>query len=373
MISRAIGKVVSISNTANELTRVTVEVAGKDYPAINFNTITGKINLGDEVLLNTTAVNLKLGTGGSHFVMANLTSPNTEQQSESKKPGHIMKIRYTPNQIRVLSVEEQDSPFHQIMTNCTSLGGTPVICCSLHSMLPPATAAVKAYNKSYKVIYVMTDAASLPLGLSKMVQALKREQLLDGTISVGHAFGGDLEAVNIYSGLLAAKAVLDADIIVAGMGPGIVGTGTPFGFSGIEQANLIHAVHSLKGIPVAIPRLSFSDGRARHIGLSHHSRTVFGKATLVSTNIAMPLIEKAKHNLIIRQMQEAEIDLKHKIILEEGEPGLEILKQRDIKVTTMGRSIEEEPEFFLAASCSGRIAAKILTKEQLKYWEEQDR
>lgn len=372
MISRAKGKVVSISDTANELTRVTVEVAGKDYPAINFNTITGNVNLGDEVLLNTTAVNLKLGTGGSHFVMANLTSPSGEKLPEPEL-GHIMKIRYTPNQIRVLSAEEQDSPFHQLMTNCISLQGTPVVCCSLHSMLPPAAAAVKAYNKRYRVVYVMTDGAALPLGLSKMVQALRREKLLEGTVSVGHAFGGDLEAVNIYSGLLAAKAVLNADIIVAGMGPGIVGTGTPFGFSGIEQASLIHAVHSLEGIPVAVPRLSFADARARHIGLSHHSRTVFGKAALVSANIGMPLIGREKHNVIIRQMQEAGIDSKHKIVLEEGEPGLEMLKQCGIKVTTMGRSPYEEPEFFLAASCSGRIAAKIHTGEKLKYWEEKDR
>lgn len=371
MISRAKGKVVSITSKANGLTRFTVEVAGKDYPAINFDGITGNVNPNDEVLLNTTAVNLNLGTGGSHFVMANLTSA-TADKAPGTEPGHIMKIRYTPNQIRVLSVEEQDSPFHQVMSNCISLEGTPVVCCILHSMLPAAAAAVKAYNPEYRVIYVMTDGAALPLSLSKIVQSLRREQLIDGTVSAGHAFGGDLEAVNIYSGLLAAKAVLNADIIIAGMGPGIVGTGTPYGFSGIEQASLIHAVHSLEGVPVAVPRLSFADSRARHLGLSHHSRTVLGKATLVQAKIGLPLIEKEKQDLIIRQMQEAEIDSKHRIVLEEGESGLEILEQSGIKVTTMGRSAAEEPEFFLASSCSGRIAAKIRAGEKLNYLEEKD-
>jgi len=371
VISRAEGRVLRITGEAEGLTHLIVEVAGQDYPAINFDAITGTVKPGDLVLLNTTAVDLKLGTGGSHFVMANLTLPVAESAVDAK-PGHIMKMRYTPNQIKVLAAEEQDSPYHQVMAGCTSLNSAPVVCCSLHSMLPPAAAAVKAYNRELRVIYVMTDAAALPLGLSKMVQALKLEGLIEGTVTVGHAFGGDLETVNIYSGLLAAKELLKADVIVAGMGPGIVGTGTPYGFSGIEQAGLIHAAHSLEGIPVAIPRISFADKRERHRGLSHHSKTVFGRATLVAANISMPLIGKERFKTVIGQMQEAGITKKHKIVLEQGEPGLELLEQCGIKVTTMGRSVAEEKEFFLAASCAGRIAAKIHAGETLKYWEEKD-
>jgi hypothetical protein len=371
VISRAQGRVVRIVEQTESLTRLTVEVAGKDYPAINFDVLTGGVKVGDAVLLNTTAVELNLGTGGSHFVIANLTEPaNTEKQVAGA--GHIMKIRYTPIQMKVLAVEEPDSPFHELMTNCVSLEGAPAVCCSLHSMLPPAAAAVKAYNEKFRVVYVMTDGAALPLGLSRMVQALKRENLIDGCVTVGHAFGGEVEAVNIYSGLLAARAVLKADVTVVAMGPGIVGTGTPYGFSGIEQAGIIHAVHSLGGVPIAVPRLGFADSRERHRGLSHHSRTVLAKAALVPAQISMPLIEKDKFELIICQMREAGIISRHRLILEDGWPGLKLLKERSVKVTTMGRSTVEEPEFFLAASCAGRIAAKILSGENLKVWEESD-
>lgn len=369
MICRAIGTVKSITKETKEMTQIIVEVAGEDYPAVNFNGMTGRISVGDRVLLNTTAVELGLGTGGSHFVMANLTVP-APQNEISPGPGHIMKIRYTPNQIKVLSVEEQDSPYHEIMRKFTSLDNIPVVCCSLHSMLPAAAAAVKSYCAGLKVIYVMTDGAALPLAFSRLVEKLKGTGLIDGTVTVGHAFGGDLEAVNIYSGLAAAKAVLGADVIIAGMGPGIVGTGTPLGFSGIEQAGIIHAAKALEGCPIAVPRISFGDPRERHRGLSHHTRTTLGKAVLIPVYVSLPLIEETKHNFILRQMRESGITAKHKIILEDGKPGLEALEKHKIRVTTMGRSVSEEPEFFLASSCAGRASAKIATGGKLQFWEE---
>lgn len=420
MISRAQGLVLKIKEQREGLTEVTVEVAGQNYPAINFDGLTGPVNVGDKVLLNTTAVDLNLGTGGSHFVMANLSRPTIEGQPEDiqsedmqpdgiragyipleeitskevqpegaepvqplgaelgadqlgnvkDKKGHIMKLRYTPNQLKVLAVEEEDSPYHESLKESYSLEGIPVVCCSLHSMLPPAAAALKAYDRNLKVIYVMTDGAALPLSLSRLVHTLKKEGLIDGTVTVGHAFGGDLEAVNVYSGLLAAKAVLKADVVIAAMGPGIVGTGTPFGFTGIEQAQLIHAVYSLGGFPIAVPRLGFADPRKRHRGLSHHSRTTLGKAVLIPVHVAFPVMEQEKREIILQQMKESGITSKHRIVVDEGTAGLALLEEHSIRVTTMGRSSLEEPEYFLAASCAGTIAAKVCVGEKLELWEE---
>jgi hypothetical protein len=369
VISRAVGLVKSIIKETQDITQVIVEVAGIDYPAVNFNKITGTVSTGDKVLLNTTAVELSLGTGGSHFVMANLTVP-VDSREIAAEPGHIMKIRYTPNQIKVLSVEEQDSPYHDVMKNFKSLDNTPVVCCSLHSMLPAAAAAVKSYDKGLKVVYVMTDGAALPIGFSRLVEKLKTKGLIDGTVTAGHAFGGDVEAVNIYSGLAAARAVLGADVIIAGMGPGIVGTGTPLGFSGIEQAGIIHAAEAIEGRPIAVLRMSFADARERHFGLSHHTRTTLAKAVLIPVYVSLPLIDEKKQNVIIRQMQESGITSKHKIVVEDGKPGLDLLEIQNIRVTTMGRSVLEEPEFFLAASAAGRTAAKIATGGEIEFWEE---
>lgn len=400
MISRGEGLVLEITGQREGLTELIVEAAGNNCPAVNYDALTGTVNVGDRVLLNTTAVELNLGTGGSHFVMANLTSPTAAIASgavqagaaeveaaepEDAKPsdpkevyrqkskshhGHIMKIRYTPNQLKVLAVEEEDSPFHKKMAGSFSLDGVPVVCCSLHSMLPPAAAAVKAFNPELKVAYLMTDGAALPLKFSRLVHSLKNKGMIDGTITVGHAFGGDLEAVNIYSGLLAAVSIMEADVVIAAMGPGIIGTGTPFGFTGIEQAQLLHAVHSLEGFPIAVPRLGFADSRERHQGLSHHSRITLGKAVLVPVHVGFPVMKPETRKTILEQMQESGITSKHSLVEEDGAQGLGLLEEHKIRVTTMGRSVAEEPEYFLAASCSGRIAAKVCAGEKLRLWEE---
>ena len=46
------------------------------------------------------------------------------------------------------------------------------------------------------------------------------------TITVGHAFGGDLETVTLHTGLLAARHVLGAQVAVVAQGPGNLGTGS---------------------------------------------------------------------------------------------------------------------------------------------------
>ena len=38
-----------------------------------------------------------------------------------------MKLRYTPMQLKVLSVEEEDSPYHQQLADADSIDGTPGI------------------------------------------------------------------------------------------------------------------------------------------------------------------------------------------------------------------------------------------------------
>ncbi|MFA7147712.1 MAG: DUF3866 family protein, partial [Syntrophomonadaceae bacterium] len=252
-----------------------VETEAGEEKCIAYPDLTGDINLGDEVLLNTTAVSLHLGSGGYHYVISSLNSTGKEMFPG----GHIMKMRYTPLQIKTLSVEEEDSPHHWEMVEADSLENIPVLVATLHSMLSPLCLYLK--QQGLRLAYVMTDGAALPIAFSQTVAYLKQQGIIAGTITTGHAFGGDLEAVNVYSGLLAARKVLKADIIITSMGPGIVGTGTRWGFTGIEQGQILNAVHSLGGIPVAVPRISFADPRPRHRGISHHSLTVLERVCLV--------------------------------------------------------------------------------------------
>ena len=328
-------------------------LVGEDH-AVNYPDLTGTVEPGDEVLLNTTAVDLDLGTGGVHFVIANLSRPVGEFEDS---PGHIMKLRYTPLQEAVLSVEEDDSPHQRKIQAFESLDGMPVVCCELHSQIAPAAAALKAAT-DYKarIAYVMTDGAALPIGFSRLVAELKGKGLLDSTITCGQAFGGELEAINVYTGLIAAKQVAKADAAIVCQGPGNAGTGSKFGFSGIQQGEALNACNVLGGSAIAVLRISFADPRQRHRGVSHHSLTVLGDIVTSLVSVAIPKLPDDKAKQVESQLS----GIGHQSKTLDGEPGLAELRRKGIEVTTMGRSIEEDREFFLAASAGGALAAEIL-------------
>lgn len=351
------GLIQEIIEENGDYQELLVNIEGKTEKAINYPSLVGYVEKGERVYLNTTAVNLKLGTGGYHFVLTTATS----MEKDSIGPGHIMKMRYTPQQIKVLAVEEEDSPYHENIKSFVSLEGLPVIITFLHSMLIPALAGIRSINENLKISYCMTDGGALPLAFSKTVRLLKKEKWLTGTVTSGHAFGGDLEAINVYSALAAAFSVQKPDIIIVGMGPGNVGTGTQLGTTAVEVGQIINAVSSLGGQPILIPRISFQDRRFRHQGLSHHVLTVLNKIALAPSIIVIPKLEETdKGYFLEQQIIENELNLKHKIIYECGAKGLDYLKKTPFTVTTMGRSLEEEREFFLTASAAGIFAAKLI-------------
>lgn len=350
------GKVVKVLTENPVMKEVLVAVEGGEARAVNYNLLTGPVAEGDVVVLNTTAVHKSLGTGGWHFVMANLSV----RETDTEEAGHIMKLRYTPGQVKCLAVEEEESPYHEAINACTSIEGLPVIVSTLHSMLPLIAAGIRAESPKIRTAYIMTDGAALPIWFSKMVRNLTGKGWIAKTITIGHAFGGDLEAVNIYTGLAAAKVAAKADLVIVGMGPGIVGTGTRLGFTGVEQGEMINAVHVMEGLSVAVPRISFADPRARHRGVSHHSLTALGRIALARAKVVLPELETGKAALINEQLAESGITEKHDIVVEDGKPAVDLVKSEGIKVTTMGRDIDQDLEFFLTAGAAGIAGAKLI-------------
>ncbi|KJS14157.1 MAG: hypothetical protein VR67_01370 [Peptococcaceae bacterium BRH_c8a] len=356
------GSVTQILNKRIGLTELLAAIPGVgDQKAYNYDGLTGPVEVGDNVILNTTAVAKKLGTGGAHFVMANLTRP----ERDTGAAGHIMKMRYSPAQVKVLAAEEPESPWAESIRNTDSLAGTPVVVGELHSVLAPAAAGIKsASDGQARVVYIMTDGAALPIYLSNLVHQLKECSLLDATITCGHAFGGDWEAVNVYSALLTAVAAAKADVIIVAMGPGIVGTASRYGFTGVEQGEIINAVNILGGTPVAIPRISFADPRDRHRGLSHHTATALGKIALTSCTVVLPDLDNPSWSqIILKQIAQAWSPDKHTLVSQDGRSALTELESKGVKVTSMGRTPQQDPAFFLAAGAAGIYAARHRRKE----------
>lgn len=345
MISRTSGVVRKIVEDGDELQIIEVDIDGSIHPSIVYKSLIGSVAVGENVVLNTTAKELHLGTGGYDFVMACVDTKN-QQNNAPVFDGHIIKARYLPCQTAVFTLEEQ-SQFESIWDK--KLEGLPVICAQLHSQVAPIAAALKKDGIN-NIVYIMTDSAALPIAFSRSIQDLKSRNLITNTITCGQAFGGDYETVTLHSALIAAKHILSADTAIVCQGPGNAGTGTKYGFGGIEQASVLDITARLGGMPVAVIRMSEADKRDRHLGISHHSIT---SLELVYSNCNVPVPLGTDISCLPNR---------HKYIFVNNTMEMisDILRM-GIKLSSMGRSAEEDPIYFQAAVAAGMCIRQLKT------------
>jgi hypothetical protein len=350
------GVVRSVTDRRPGAQELEVDVDGGSAPAISYPDLVGEVAAGETVILNTTAVDLGLGTGGLHLVVA------VEGRATDGVPiGHVMKARYTPVQTALATVEETDAAR---LEASPGLRQTPVVCAPLHSMLAPIAAGAKRAAGA-RVVYVMTDGAALPGGVSRLVPALRTAGLVDGWITCGQAFGGELEAVTVWTGLLAAAELMDAEVIVVADGPGNLGTETTWGVSALSSGHALMAAHTLDGRPIPALRVSFADRRERHRGVSHHSLTILADVCKVEVNVPVPALpDDRERELVLAALRDRKLEEKHHLVEVDGAPAIEELRARDVEVRTMGRGIDDDPAFFLAAGAAGVLAGRMAAENR---------
>src|ERR671917_2414944 len=345
------GTVTALGRAWRDAQELTAEVPGDgEVRALAHPSLVGVPQVGDTVLLNTTAWAQQLGTGGYALVVA---VPD-RLPPDPAGGGHLVKARYTPLQVTVAGVDEQDTEHHQLLAEADDLGGMPVVVADLHSALPAVLIGALATDPDLRVAYVMTDGGALVAGFSRTLSALAPS--LAGVVTVGQAFGGDVEAVTLHTGLLAARHVLGADLAVVTQGPGNLGTGTPWGFSGVAAGEACNAVTVLGGEAVGALRISDADPRPRHRGVSHHSLTAFGRVALAGVTLVAP------RGLGSELGQQVEEDLagqpeRNRVVWVDVDGLDEALQLSPVTLSTMGRGWPEERAYFLAAAAAGRYAA----------------
>lgn len=345
------GEVTAVGRGWRDALELTVAVADDgEVRALAYPSLVGLPEVGDEVLLNTTAWAQNLGTGGYALVVA---VPD-RLPADPAGPGHLVKARYTPLQVTVQGVDEQDTEHHATLAEADSLDGMPVVVADLHSALPAVLIGILATDPDLKVAYVMTDGGALAAGFSRTLDALRRS--LAGVVTVGQSFGGDLEAVTVHTGLLAAKHVLGADLAIVAQGPGNLGTGTPWGFSGVAAGEACNAVSVLGGQAIGALRISDADPRPRHRGVSHHSLTAFGRVALGGVTLVAP---RGLGSELGAQVDEdlAGQPARNPVVWVDTDGLEDALGLSPVPLRTMGRGMPEERAYFLAAAAAGRYAA----------------
>ena len=295
--------------------QLTVDVDGEERPAVAYEELTGPNEVGDEVVVNIAARELALGSGGFDIVHVNLTRGLAGTGIDD---AHVMKLNYTPLQhaIDPVEAEELELPVEK-----------PVAVCFLHAQLPCVAWAARGRGR---IGYVQTGGGALPGSHSRVVRELLDRGLLAGHVCAGPAFGGQHDAITTIGALHAGLTKLGWDAAIAGPGPGILGSATALGHGGMEALDSAHAALALGCRTILVPRMSSGDARARHWGVSHHTRTLLD-LVLKPIEVATP----------------ADEDLAG--YLESGLPA-----------TTMGRSADEDPTFFMAALAGGRVLAEAI-------------
>lgn len=314
------GTVTAVTERLDVLVRL--EVDGE--PCIAYPRLTGGVEEGDTVLVNTRAVELGLGSGGFGVLYANLTRGLNLPADED---AHVMALPYTPAQHATRFAEEDGVSRERI-------DDLPVVCSGLHSQLAPACAALAGR----RVAYVQLSGGALPVSLSDTVRALKARRLLDTAIAVSPCLDGDLQCVSAASALTLAAA-RGAEVVVCGIGPGIVGTGSRWGHGGLAVADAANTAAALGARPIVAPRISFGDERPRHRGVSHHTRSALALC-IDAVQVAWPEGLEPPDGIDV-----VGVDVTGWEAACTGLP-----------LSHMGRGPADDPWFFAAAFAAGRLA-----------------
>jgi hypothetical protein len=322
---------------------LTVRIGGEERGAWADEGLVGQVREGDEVVLNTDARDLGLGSGGFDVVHVNLTRGLDALGGEEAS---ALKLNYTSLQHPVEPVEarSEDAVTRRI----------PVLVLSLHGQLAPAAWAAARGGSGLRIGYVQTAGGALPGSLSQDVAELRRQGLLCGHLTAEPAYGGELEALTVIGALQAAAGPLGWDAVIAGPGPGIVGSGTKLGHGGMAALDTAHAALALGLETLIAPRMSSADPRPRHRGLSHHTATVL---LMLLGNVRVPAPADDDTLDLLREAcgERHELWPRETAVDEYAASGL--------PATHMGRELPDDTLFFAAALAAGDALAAAVPAE----------
>ena len=341
-------RVASIAEAGPRVVRMEIklEETGEAREAVAYPGLTGAVEVGDAVVVNVEARDLELGSGGFDIVHCNLTRGLT---GGGAGEAHVMKLNYTSLQHAVIPIEEglERGPRHAQL---------PVAALALHAQLPCIAFAVAHLRPGTRLGYVQTAGGALPGALSDTVGELLDRGLLAGHVTAGPSHGGPEEAITVEGALDAAVRRLEWDCAVVGPGPGILGTASSLGHGGLAALTNSHAALSLGCPVVLVPRLSSGDERDRHRGLSHHTQTVLAMLLRpvrvpIPTGVSLP--SGAGLKLAIGHAGN------HEAVPVDVSGLVDPYLSSALPARTMGRSFDEDRDFFLAALAGGAVLADM--------------
>jgi hypothetical protein len=341
-----------------------ISLEGERRPAIADIVLVGASQLGDEVIVNVQARDLGLGSGGFDIVHANLTRGLL---SEGLPGAHVMKLNYTSLQHAVAPVEDE-----QLQLPLEK----PVAVLGLHGQLAAVAWAFSQERPDGQLGFVQTPGGALPGGHSRIVRALRGSGLLAGHITAGATYGGEQETVSTAGALHRGLRTLGWDAAVCGPGPGIVGSSSPLGHGGMYALDSAHTALALGASTLLVARMSSTDSRERHRGISHHTLTVLD-LLLEPVTVALPAGIRSPAGADLRArlgwvFGSATESVRPQLALDVDRPArmarhdwrrapvdMPAYLASGLPSETMGRALVEDPLFFAAALAGGTVLSDL--------------
>jgi uncharacterized protein DUF3866 len=336
-------RVVSVEEDgADRVSRLAVQIDEDEspHPAIAYPALTGRVEPGDDVVVNVEARELGLGSGGFDLLYVNLTRGTG---GSGIGGAHVMKLNYTPAQHAVGAIEEG-------LEQAPDGIATPVAVLALHGQLPCAAFAAASRAPGRRTGYVQTAGGALPGWLSDTVAELLERGLIADHVTVAPCFGGRREAITLEGALHAGAERLGWDAALIGPGPGILGSASALGHGGLSALHSAHSALALQADVILAPRLSSGDERERHRGLSHHTSAVL-ELLLRPAAVAVPEGISARARAELDRSLGAGVG--HEPIAVSIEDLIEPYLESGLPTTTMGRSFAQDEDFFRAGLAAG--------------------
>ena len=165
----------------------------------------------------------------------------------------------------------------------------------------------------------------------------------------------------MHSGLLAARLVVGADVTVVAQGPGNLGTGTRWGFSGVTAGEAVNAAGVLGGRPVAVA--ARVRGRSARASPGPVAPQPHGARPRRARAGGRRGARSADHFWTSVRSQAAELCAQgglHRLVEVPTDGLREALEASPVPLSTMGRGPDDDEPAFLAAAAAGRHAATLL-------------
>jgi hypothetical protein len=341
---------------------LTVNVAGEQRRAWADESLVGPVHEGDEVVVNTEALDLELGSGGFDVVHVNLTRG---LEAPGRPELNVMKLNYTSLQhpVQPVEVPADEVPGGEGPVDPRPARRIPVLVIFLHGQLAPAAWAARRVAPDLRIGFVQSGGGALPGSFSRDVAELCDRGLLVSHVTAAPAYGGGLEAISVPGAIHAGAEALDWDAAIVGPGPGILGSATAFGHGGMAALDNAHAALALGLETLVAPRLSGGDPRPRHRGLSHHAETVL-RMLLAPVRVPVPEVNDEDWPTLDAEGGEAPLDRlreacgdRHDLWVREV--ALDEYAGSGLPTRTMGRDLSEDRLFFAAALAAGDALAAV--------------